>query len=628
MSSTGSEHRQEDSVTDQHPPLHDLVTVLRAPEVVLSGDDGQVRREGAQGWYHGDRRALAVLELDVDHGRLISISRRSKGPEGEVFHGVANLDPETLDPTVTVQRRRTVSREGLTERIELTNHGAGAAVTVQLRVATDLTRVDSVKAGRATPLAAASLHGDEIRWKDGEGRCAVRFSPTAEASVADDVATLRWQIDLGHGETWSAELRGTSSHTAKGVFEPVPPSRSPQWTPPEHELAQANLRDVEALLLSDPDAPEDLFAAAGSPWYLTLFGRDSLWTARLLLPLGTDLAAGTLRTLARRQGKRHDPETEEAPGKIPHKARSAPIDTGDVRVAALYYGTIDATPLWVRLLHEAWLAGMAEDEVVALLPNLTAAMDWITSPDADPDGDGLLEYVGSTSGGLTNQGWKDSHDGVRHLDGRRAKGPLALCEVQGYGYAAARGAAALANAFDLEGGPQWLDWAEVLRTRFHAAYWIDDAHGRYPAIALDGDNEPVDGAASNMAHLLGTGILDTHQARDVAHRLAHHDLTTDFGLRTLSTESAAFNPVSYHCGSVWPHDTAIAVNGLVAEAQTELAERLARGIVNSTRHFGGRAPELYAVIDDVPMPYPTACSPQAWSAAGVVSSIRHLRSSI
>nr|MDQ3578668.1 amylo-alpha-1,6-glucosidase [Actinomycetota bacterium] len=347
---------------------------------------------------------------------------------------------------------------------------------------------------------------------------------------------------------------------------------------------------------------------------------DSIWAARLLLPLGTDLAEGTLRALARRQGTRYDPVTEQQPGKIPHEIRSTAIDTGQVRLSSLYYGTVDATPLWVCLLHEAWLAGMPEDRVRELLPNLAAAMGWITGPDGDPDGDGLLEYLGSTTGGLTNQGWKDSHDAVRHVDGRYPRQPLALCEVQGYAYAAALAAADLARAFDRPGATAWTDWAGGLRTRFHESFWIDDQHGRFPAIALDADKKPVGGAASNMAHLLGTGILNAEQAGLVAARIGLPDLTSPFGLRTLSGTSRMYNPFSYHLGSVWPHDSAIAMIGMAAEGQDELAHRLAEGILRAAGRFGGHTPELYAVLDESPVPlaYPAACSPQAWSAAGVV----------
>ena len=438
-------------------------------------------------------------------------------------------------------------------------------------------------------------------------------------------ATLVWSVALDPGESRWVSLAATCAHEPPAGFAPTAPTTSPRWTDVDDPLAAANLADLDALLMADPEAPGDLYAAAGAPWYLTLFGRDALWTARLLLPLGTSLAGGTLRALARRQGARQDPETEEAPGKILHEARPEPLRTSTVALPTLYYGTIDATALWVCLLHDAWLGGLPETEVVELLPNLVAAMDWLTGPDADPDGDGLLEYSGSARGGLANQGWKDSPDAIRHLDGRFATPPVALCEVQGYAYAAAVGAAALASAFGLAQGSSWLDWAARLRAAFHATFWLRDSVGPYVAIALDKAKEPVSGAASNMAHLLGTGLLSADQAGAVADRLAAPDLTTSYGLRTLTTTSAAYNPISYHLGSIWPHDTAIALTGLAAEGLTDQAATLAHGVLRAARHFGGHPPELYGLLDDgPPVHYPSACRPQAWAAAAVIAAALHL----
>jgi glycogen debranching enzyme len=568
---------------------------------------------GAQGWFHGDRRALSVLNLEVG-GELIHIGTQTDGPTTATFHYIAPSD-------IRVRRERRVRPGHLTEDIDVINHSdSQLVVQVRLWASSDLAGVDAVRAGRYRPEV---IPRDGLRWEDDHAWSTLHTSPAAAVTVAD-VVELTWHVTLNAGSTWRLTVSAESGTTRPAAFDIVPAVDIPQWTlPPMPEglrsVAETNLADLRALLLADPLSPSDSYAAAGSPWYLTLFGRDSLWTARLLLPLGPELAAGTLRTLARRQGTKHDPETEEQPGKIPHEVRAAPIDTGQVQLSATYYGTIDATPLWVCLLHEAWRAGMPSDQVRELLPNLIAAMGWITGPDADPDGDGLLEYIASTTGGLTNQGWKDSHDGVRHADGSHPTTPLALCEVQGYAHAAALAAADLATAFGEPGAPSWIAWAQRLRDTFHSQFWIDD----YPAIALDGAKTPVTGATSNMAHLLGTGILNEQQSQLIADRLAQPDLTTAFGLRTLTTTSAAYNPISYHCGSIWPHDTAIAIVGLAAEGHKEPADRLAANLIQAARHFGGRAPELYGVLD-TPVAYPAACLPQAWSAAGIVRAALHL----
>ncbi|MFL6145338.1 MAG: glycogen debranching N-terminal domain-containing protein [Labedaea sp.] len=612
--------------TDQ-AALHDLITVLHAPDLVLSGSDGQVRADGGQGWYSRDLRALARLEVELAPGRAAPVGVRVDGPDRLTVHSViTGIAKEIADPKVLLSRRRKVSRAALHDEVRLHNHGSEpVAFTVRAHAATDLAGLDAVRSGRPTRPVHPLSHDDVVRWQGENVTVSLRCAPPAGAvEPGPEGVTLTWAVELPPGSSWSVELAATAELGPVPAFAPTAAAEPAHWTVPElptdlAELVAVNLADLDALLLADPQAPADTYTAAGAPWYLTLFGRDALWTARMLLPLAPGLAAGTLRTLARRQGAEPDPVAESAPGKILHEARPGPMWFGPMQVPALYFGSIDATALWVRLLHDAWQAGMPEPEVAALLPNLVAAMGWLTGRDADPDGDGLLEYAGSAHG-LANQGWKDSADAIRHADGRHATAPVALSEVQGYAYAAAAGAASLAGAFGLPHGAGWLTWARRLRERFHAAFWLTDEVGPYPAIALDADKRPVSGAASNMAHLLGTGLLDDEAAKQVADRLAAPDLTTPYGLRTLSTASAAFNPVSYHCGSIWPHDTAIAIMGLASAGHDDPADALANGLLRAARHFAGRPPELFGVLPDggPPVHYPSACRPQAWAAAAVI----------
>ncbi|ATL88460.1 amylo-alpha-1,6-glucosidase [Streptomyces malaysiensis subsp. malaysiensis] len=460
----------------------------------------------------------------------------------------------------------------------------------------------------------------------------------------DADVVLSFTVDLAPeqpaGVTLRAIARNNDPETAQRTFLSVAPRNPPVLPhrtagaeeprdPQRRKLLQASVRDLQRMLLADPLEPADSFLAAGSPWYFTLFGRDALWSASLLLPGARRLALGTLRTLQRRQGERHDAVAEEEPGKILHEVRRETLRLNDMVIPPLYFGTIDATMLWVRLLHSTWQAGVDEAEIEALLPSLLAALEWITAH-GDSDADGFIEYRSSTRGGLANQGWKDTPDAVRWADGRRVASPLALCEVQGYAYAAATQGATLLDAFGLPGADRWRDWATRLQQRFRATFWIDDATGAYPAIALDADKRPVDGAASNMAHLLGTGLLNSREADLVARRLSRPDLDCGYGLRTLSSTSRAFNPHSYHCGSVWPHDTAIAVLGLAAEGHHAVAHSLAEGVVTAAEEFAFRLPELYAgtsAHDGEPvLAYPNACRPQAWASAGAVAMIDYLES--
>jgi glycogen debranching enzyme len=349
-----------------------------------------------------------------------------------------------------------------------------------------------------------------------------------------------------------------------------------------------------------------------------------------LLPVGTDLAASTLRTLARRQGSARAPERDEEPGKILHEVRPAELGAA-LSFAPVYYGTVDATPLWVNLLADAWRWGMPVDEVEALLPNLERALAWMRD-DGDSDGDGFLEYVPHTSHGLSNQGWKDSHDSVQWRDGALARSPIALCEVQGYAHEAAVNGADLLDAFGRPGADEWREWAARLSKRFREAFWVESGGERYPAIALDRDKRRVDTVSSNIGHLLATGILDDEESAAVAARLSQADMDSGWGLRTMTAQSPRFNALSYHGGSVWPHDTAITILGLALTGHDELAANLARGLVAAAEKFDFRLPELFGGQPRDggvgPTPYPAACRPQAWAAAaalGVLSSALGLR---
>ncbi len=456
---------------------------------------------------------------------------------------------------------------------------------------------------------------------------------TGHPAAADGDATavvVAWTLDLpAHG---SAEIGWRLSGT--DPLAPVAPADS--WHPPgfgrpcrDHpdprlgRLAAQSASDLAGLRLTTPEGPPEGFLAAGAPWYFTLFGRDSLWAARLLLAHDPSLAAGTLRTLAAFQGTKVDPATAEEPGKIPHELRrggfSIPSENQgvDLHLPPLYYGTVDATPLWVCLLHDAWQAGMPDDQVEPLLDACEAALAWMVRY-GDSDGDGFLEYLDPTGTGLANQGWKDSADAVRWPDGRLAAGPIALCEVQAYAYEAAMGGAALLTAFGRRGA-EWRGWAAKLQHRFRDKFWCEDSEGLFPAIALDAHKLPVASVASNMGHLLGTGLLNDGESAAVAERLLRPEMFTGFGVRTLSSDNAGFWPLSYHCGSVWTHDTAIIIAGLAKDGHRTAAARLSLGLLDAAEAFDYRLPELFGGYsrDDAPrpVPYPMSCFPQAWAAA-------------
>ncbi|RYU10305.1 glycogen debranching N-terminal domain-containing protein [Nocardioides iriomotensis] len=619
----------------QQPWLHDLTLVLAAPTQVWSGADGQVRPGGAQGVLHGDRRLLDRLELTVDGEEPSPVAAHpggAGGAGGHVFVAVPRrLGDAGPDPTVRVTRTRAVRPGELRESVALTSTaGTPTACTVQMRLAADLASMDEIKAGgRPAPVGPTRLDADGATWEADGFRGEVR-APGATLERDDEALVVTWTLDVPPGGRVDRELVVTLTDADAVVTAPAGPA---DWAAPtvvsaDRRLGPAldqALADLRLLRLATTDAPGEEFVGAGAPWFLTLFGRDSLWAARMLLPVSTGLAGSTLRVLAARQGTTRDAATAEQPGKILHEVRATAIDVRDesrtFTLPPVYYGTIDATPLWAVTLHDAWRWGLPADEVEPLLPALERALAWQVE-EGDPDGDFFLEYVDETGTGLANQGWKDSGDSIRRADGSLAGAPVALCEVQAYAYAAATRGADLLEAFGRSGTDRWRAWAEELRTRFRRQFWVEDARGAFPAIALDGAKQPVASVTSNIGHLLGTGLLDTDEVDLVARRLVGEDMLSGFGIRTLSSDARGYSPTGYHVGSVWPHDTAICLAGLAAEGRPEVAP-VAEALLAAMDAFDGRPPELFAgdarAAHPVPLPYPAACRPQAWSAAGTVS---------
>ncbi|MGW6237948.1 amylo-alpha-1,6-glucosidase [Streptomyces sp. NPDC055094] len=618
------------------PFLHDACVTLYAPSFVISHADGQIGG-GAEGFYHGDSRALARLTVEADGIAIAPVRGAFDGADRAAFRGVLRgLGEETPDPAVTLHRRRRVTPGRLEETLEVSNAGRqNVRLRLIVTAATDLAAMERVKTGHAQSPVPATATAGGLDWS--KEAFAVRLTSTpAPAAVDPASGRLEYDIELAPGAVWTAVLHCDAAHEDGDQF-PAPTADSVPWRTPvlrsadrrfDHWLGQS-AADLDRLRLTDPEAPDDQFLAAGAPWFLTLFGRDSLWAARMLLPLGTGLAAGTLRTLARRQGVRTDQDTEEQPGKILHEVRRGSQDFNEgFSLPPSYYGTVDATPLWITLLHDSWRWGLAPDQVEQLLPHAEAALAWMRDH-GDADGDGFLKYIDHTGRGLANQGWKDSGDSIRHRDGRLATSPIALCEVQAYAYEAARGGAALLRAFGRPGADQWEEWAERLSDRFRSHFWVEDERGAYPAVALDRDKRPVDSVTSGFGHLLGTGLLNHEESALLAARLSAPDLDSGHGLRTLSSDSVGFNPYGYHIGSIWPHDTAIAVHGLTRAGFPDAAAGLAAGLLTASAGFDARLPELFAghgsSTDSVPSPYPASCRPQAWAAA---SSVMVLQSAL
>ena len=539
-----------------------------------------------------DVRLLAELGVSVRGSDLELVGSDLSGADRQSYTYVARrLGGWIHDPQVTVDRRRTLTPAGLVEEIEVASRAQeDVPLTLYVDLATDLAPMADVRGGQH--LEDHSVAGERtdhgLAWRRGDTGVEVTFEPAPDD--VDEGRHVTWSATVAPGESFTVRLTFAADGTPAlgpggpapwgGVAVDAPDVRLPR-------LVRQSLADLGGLLMKDGD---DAFVAAGAPWFLTLFGRDSLWVARLLMPFTTGLALSTLRTLARRQGTKLDPDSEEQPGKILHEVRNTTLELGGMSLPPVYYGTVDATPLFVCTLADAWQWGADREQVADLLPAVRRCLAWVVEQSRES---GWLRYVDLSGRGLANQGWKDSVDSVQFADGRLADAPIALSEVQGYAYEAAVRGAALLEAFGEEPVDGLADWAADLKERFARDFWVDTPEGGHVAIALDGTGARVDSVASNMGHLLGTGILDADRTARVVEVLTGPDMASGFGLRTLTSRSPRFSRLSYHGGSVWPHDTAVAVRGLARDGYVDQAAAAGRRDRRGER--GGGLPAARAV---------------------------------
>ncbi len=622
------------------PFLHDLELVFRAPTQAWSAPDGQIRRSApgratVQGVLHSDVRVLCEAVLTVDGAEAEPAGTVREGGSVTFVGLPRHVDQPGADPTVRLLRTRNVEPGSVSETVELrcaTAEPTTARLSVTL--SSDMAAMEVIKSGGTTDAVPAVRTPSGLVWTTGDVTAEVE-AEGADVDLADPARpALRWTMTAAARQaarvTWRLVVHDSIA-VVTGVRTPSPlvvPAVGASADLRPRRFLDQSLADLDGLRMALPSLPDQEFLAAGAPWFFTLFGRDSLWAARFLLPLGTELADGTLTVLASLQGTTDDQASQEEPGKILHELRRATLTlpTEGLALPPVYYGTVDATPLWVCVLHDAWRAGMPIEAVRRLLPHAERALAWTVAGVRA----GYLTYQDTTGHGLANQGWKDSGDSIQFRDGRLAEGPIELCEVQGYAYEALVHGADLFEALGHPGAeadgttPAGLRAvAADLAERFRRDFWLEDEHGPYIAIALDGRGAPVDTVTSNMGHLPGTGLLRPDEEDVVARRLVHPELSSGFGLRTMATSSTGYWPLKYHGGSVWAHDTVIAIRGLLVSGHRAEAQLLAEGLLRAAESFGFRIPELYSgdpATGPTPhaLPYPAACRPQAWSAASAV----------
>jgi glycogen debranching enzyme len=632
-----------------------MLTILEGSTFCVSDDLGDVSGETA-GFFAWDTRFLSRLELRVDGQRPLPLS------SGRVKHFAAafylrNPRVDSLPgDSLSISRQRFIG-SGLQERIAVQNESMERlAFELSLELGTDFADIISVKqhdfalgdpehAPTLPPAAPARNESVSaaIVFEEPEGDARTRIVLSQPGQIAN--GTVRFPLELEPHERWELRLEVLPSFGAEPV-ETVPaverlaeefevlgdvveawtlrvPKLRGGWEALRRAFDQS-IADLAALRIRSGEERRPLFAA-GMPWFMTVFGRDTAITSLQTLVLGPELASGALDVLAGLQAAGDDPTIDAEPGKIVHEVRyGRAAETWFAR----YYGSVDSTPLFLCLLGETFRWTDDTALMTRLKGPALRALEWIDRY-GDRDGDGFVEYRRRTERGLANQSWKDSGDSQRFRDGRLAEAPIAPVEVQGYVYDAKRGLAEIARKAwrDADLAVRLEEEAEQLRVRFNESFWTDDRGGYY-ALALDGDKRLVDSRCSNMGHLLWSGIVPPERVSDVADQLLSETLWSGWGLRTMASDEAAYSPLSYHNGTVWPHDSALAAWGLARQGHDEAARRIARALIEAAGHFQWSLPEVFAGFarTETPFPiaYPTAARPQAWAAGTPILLVRVL----
>lgn len=617
------------------------VTLVEGSSFCISAPNGDIHAELPHGVFVQDTRILSGWTLTINGQPLEALAAETKEPYRAVFVGRVPRSDGYADSSLIVRRLREVGT-GIQEQITLRNHSlkpAQCLVTVSIEV--DFADLFEVKASRVqrrwdqtrrTSHDALTIRAVWQKIRKGvviqaPGAVVTPELLTYEVSVPPHgqwITALTVVPDTAGADAGHADSSGFAHSEGDGLS--AMDRRRQEWVAKipvlqmENRSIERTLRrsydDLGALRIEDPNHPDRVVVAAGAPWFMTLFGRDSLWASEMALPVDPSLALGTLQTLADRQGTVVDPISEEEPGKIFHEVRFDVASGLALGAKSTYYGSVDATPLFVMVLGSVSRWGFAKDTIEALLPHADRALDWIRNY-GDKDGDGFVEYQRLNPEGLLNQGWKDSYDGINFADGTLAEPPIALCEVQAYVYAAYSARAWMAyDAGNAKLGDELANRAANLKRQFNEKFWIPERG--YYAVALDGKKRQVDACASNMGQCLWLGLIDEDKAPQVAERLMSPEMFSGWGVRTLASDMGAFNPASYHNGSVWPHDNALIVAGLLRYGFIPEAQRIATALLEAAEYSDGRLPELFCGFSrdelSTPVPYPTACSPQAWAA--------------
>jgi glycogen debranching enzyme len=628
----------------------ETISILDGNQFVVTDRQGDIEATPTEnhGLFLDDTRFLSrwVLTIDGRQPTLLSVDNTSYY---RVQHFLALAKGAVyIDSDVTVARQRSVDG-GFHEVLVVDNNGkAPLDLAVHMEVAADFADLFEVRDNRAKKGELYRRVTDgrlTLGYRRDQYRHETVVTSSVPAKIGDD--GLSFDVHLEPHGRWTTEF-DVRAIRRPDVERPDAPRASTDWSRPEladnlrrwiegapqvssswerlEHVYRRSLVDLAALRFQAPVLLRWM-PAAGLPWFMAIFGRDSLLTSFQALPFLPELAATTLETLALLQSRADDPFRDAEPGKIPHELRFGEMTAFEDTPHSPYYGTADATPLFLILMEEYQRWTGDSELVKSLEREARAAVQWIDRY-GDRDGDGYIEYERRNPNGLENQCWKDSGDSIAFADGTLAPTPRATCELQGYAYDAKRRTARLAR--DVWNDPAWAAQLERqaadLKRRFNEDFWLPERN--FFALGLDGHKRKIDSLTSNIGHLLWSGIADEKKARDCVTHLMSDAMFSGWGVRTMAVGEGAYNPIGYHVGTVWPHDNSFIAWGLRRYGYGAEAARIAYAMIEAAGYFDDRLPEAFGgaprAATRFPVEYPTACSPQAWASGAPLLLIRTL----
>jgi glycogen debranching enzyme len=619
------------------------IQVLEGSTFMLSDPRGDVLPGSVAGLYHEDTRHLHRFALTVNGTTPTVLTSREVDYYSATFF-TTNPDLDGIPAkSLTITRHRFVG-DGLRETIRVRNHlREPLEVELRLSCGADFADLFEVKGKEFRKAGTATTNHDprhtvlDFEYEHETFRAATKVHASVDGRIEGD--DIVWDLRIEPLGEWHTGVE-VLVDVGEEVMEPThdtfgEPERQAtrvlrKWQDEVPQVASGNdivwhiidksVVDLASLrLMACVEGNEFSLPAAGLPWFMAIFGRDTLFTSYQSMWVGPELAKGALTALAGFQGTEMNDFKDEEPGKILHEIRFGELTALGLKPHRPYYGSVDSTPLWLILLHEYWRWTGDDDTVRALEPNARRALEWVDRY-GDLDGDGYLEYATRSTQGLRTQSWKDSWNGLMFADGSLPEVPIAPSEVQGYAYDARVRTAELAEEVwgDPDLAARLRKDADDLFQRFNEDFWVEDRGGYY-AVGLDKDKRPIDSMTSNMGHLLWSGIVPEDRAAVVARQFFTDAMWSGWGVRTMSGDDRGYNPIGYHIGPVWPHDNSIISAGLARYGFREEANRIAVAMLEASTYTDFRLPEVFAGYsrDEAPFPvrYPTASSPQAWATA-------------